>query len=637
MGNDPMPGNEKLAADSSGKCLAETRAQGGYIVGYDSGGEVHPSGGRWKLDAGGYDAIAWIEMETWLAIKAILVEFDETSPVQAPAAPAARPGPGGVALGEITGSYLDQARAAMPTMREVLERYDWQFHHQDADYIYMTRPGKDVREGVSATINARDRLFVHSTNAQPVPASPGRTTYSVIDVLAFYEGVDGGEIVRQYKPSTPRSEPAADLYLPGDFWSAAPWLSKLRDAALARMIAPETVLGAFLSAYSATIPMSIKVPAIVAAEAPLNYYTCLVGPSGSGKSAAATLASQLLGFSRTQFPHVLLNQGLRSGEGLVTLAVLPSSKSKDGVVLEPSYRNGIQITFDEGEGAARQAERLGSSTLSYLCSAWSGPNTMIGGAKASGVEGFPADLVRISVQMGTQPGVAGALFTGGAAAQGFPQRFVYFATDNPVVLSLSTEPRRHERLEPLEVRMWPHQTYGRDPIEMAYGPEMEREILIQHRGRIAGEGESLDGHKGNLKLRTAALLALASGSVVVGNDSWNLAGQIETASRSVRRMLVASIGNIKQETARAAGELDAVRIEGRDSRWARGKAERLARWMSEATPSADDGFARKELKARFNTGERKRLDEIIDCARSFGWVIHRDGRYFVGPSKPSSA
>jgi hypothetical protein len=239
------------------------------------------------------------------------------------------------------------------------------------------------------------------------------------------------------------------------------------------------------------------------------------------------------------------------------------------------------------------------------------------------------------MQMGTQPGVAGALFVGAAAAQGFPQRFVYFPTDNPIVLGLSTEPRRHQPLQPLDVAMWPHSEHGAKPVDITYSADMEREILVQHQSRFTGMDDPLDGHRGNLKLRTAALFALAGGSTTVTDLEWNLAAQVETSSRTCRRHLVHSIGNLSAEKARAAGELDAVRNEGRDARWAKGKAERIANWIH-GNPPTDIGYTRKQLKGRLSGNEAKQLDAVLEVARSYGWVTHRDGHYYPGPSRPSS-
>ena len=75
-------------------------------------------------------------------------------------------------------------------MVEVLARYGWQFSHSRRRLPVLDAVrGKICVTGTSATINASDRLFVFSSNAHPVPASPGRTTYDVWDVIGFYEGV----------------------------------------------------------------------------------------------------------------------------------------------------------------------------------------------------------------------------------------------------------------------------------------------------------------------------------------------------------------------------------------------------------------------------------------------------------------
>jgi hypothetical protein len=155
MGNDPMPGNEKLASDSSGHCLAETRGQGGYIVGYGSNGNVHPSGKPWIPASGGYDSICWAETEEWAAVKAVLVSFDEAPPVPAPAPPAARPGPGGVTLGELERSSSWIERIEMPDPRPL--GHDQR--QRASDHVVLERPDPDVGESADdVRRRRRDRL-----------------------------------------------------------------------------------------------------------------------------------------------------------------------------------------------------------------------------------------------------------------------------------------------------------------------------------------------------------------------------------------------------------------------------------------------------------------------------------------------
>ncbi|MGD9701575.1 MAG: phage/plasmid primase, P4 family [Acidimicrobiia bacterium] len=189
---------EELAADPSDtiKVLLETRGEGGQVVIAPSSGNVHPSGKPWRLLRGGFLSIVTITEAERDALIAVCRQFDDLDNGDGccvalpPVADADRSQLLPFAGRGIGDSWMDAVEAhlaAATTMRAVLEQYGWTHSHDAGGRSYMTRPGKD--EGVSASINASDRVVVFSTST-PLLAYSGvglAPSHSMSDVIAAYE------------------------------------------------------------------------------------------------------------------------------------------------------------------------------------------------------------------------------------------------------------------------------------------------------------------------------------------------------------------------------------------------------------------------------------------------------------------
>jgi hypothetical protein len=455
-GDGPCPGNIKIASDGTHQTLIETRGEGGFVIIAPSNGSTHPSGGSWSVMRGSLDEIAWVTPEEFAAVLGVLSTFDVPSravvPLTVPSVPF---------RGE---SWMDAAvrrfRAENPLPDELIA-HGWTHTGNDSKGSLWLRPG-DTEQHHSARINLNDRFQVFTTSTQ---FDASKTTYDSLDVrLAYLLGRHpqrgdrvaylkqwGGTVspVRLVAADSPVS--SDDLWYPPEFWTQRPVLQEIHDAALGQQRSPEGVLGAFLSSYATTVPMSIKLPDIVGVGSPLNMYSALVAKSGGGKTTSMALALDLLGWNANRNPNVLLDRGLRSGEGLISLAQLPKTKDNP----EPGYRNAVQICFDEGATLAAQSSRVGSTTLSYLNTAWAGLK-VVGGAKAAESGSFPSSLVRICAIIGVQFGVCANLFTGEAAALGFPQRVLFFGLNNPVLRTIVPKVGNRREVKPIDVQFWDH-------------------------------------------------------------------------------------------------------------------------------------------------------------------------------------
>lgn len=627
-GDGTPPGNTKLASDGSGMTLVETRGHGGYVAAAPSSGRTHPSGGPWVQQLGSPADIAWATEEQWQAVCAVISSFDASAaasetPPEALSTPVLA---GGVSLSKIEhlSGWIDGVQ--LPRMDMVLENLGWTYAGSDLGHSYWTRPGKDPWEGHSASVNHNDRLFVFSTNA-PIPCSqPSNTTYDSIDVLGcdrlghLPSLSERTEVLRSFAGMSGQRRAASspspsDGWLSDDFWTATPWLESVRQAAWGNGKCPEGLLGAVLSAYSVRIPSSIRVAPIVHGVAsPLNLYVALCGPSGSGKSSTMAMAQQLCDAYDDEYYHYGVN--LRSGEGLVTEAIIPQVVKRGEPPPEPRFRLGLQVEFDEGKTLAVQNDRSGATMVPYLTTAWSGQRGKhVGGTKAAGSERFPADLVRVSLVLGVQYGVAGSLFTGDVESQGFPGRFLYFGMDNPGPKLVAGEQRR---VVPLTLPRYYPGDASRAIGEMTFPLSIQQEILDWDYVRSTVGGSAIDGHRMLLRARLACLLALMDQSAQPGLIHWQLAGEIETHSLATRQRVLAGVSEVAVKNARAAGRMDAIRENERHLSWVEDRAISLAKAVHEAPLTA------RQVKDRFNKNVRQHVAEVVQFAIERDWVLYRN-------------
>lgn len=152
--------NTRMAATEDGEPLFESRGQGGFVVVAPSSGSTHPTGKPWRLVRGGLDSIVTITPAERDALWDSARRFDRRPRVEAqPAEKLWQP--------ISPHQWMDAVIAghnATHTWADVLR--GWTEHHTDAAGItYWTRPGKDPREGWSATTNANgtDRLIVFTS------------------------------------------------------------------------------------------------------------------------------------------------------------------------------------------------------------------------------------------------------------------------------------------------------------------------------------------------------------------------------------------------------------------------------------------------------------------------------------------
>jgi hypothetical protein len=170
--------NTRLARNTAGEVMIETRGEGGWTILAPSAGRTHPSGKPWELISGTPATIPTISAAERDELHSLLRAFDEyrrpepshNTSAGGPTPRQGAPDPFGVTqerpAGEVTPG---DDYAARTTWRQILEPYGWRELFTSNGRTYWRRPGKD--RGMSATTGGAadgvDRLFVFSTSAAP--------------------------------------------------------------------------------------------------------------------------------------------------------------------------------------------------------------------------------------------------------------------------------------------------------------------------------------------------------------------------------------------------------------------------------------------------------------------------------------
>jgi hypothetical protein len=164
------------------KPLIETRGQGGYLVIAPSNGRVHPTGKPYVLRRGGLDTIAEITPEERESLWALARSFDELAEAEQPSQAEVKARKSSASGWTDIVETIDDFNARA-SWEDILETKGGTLSHTRGKTQYWTRPGKDVREGHSATVNhlGTDRLKCFSTSW----GIPTKGTHDKFSVYAY--------------------------------------------------------------------------------------------------------------------------------------------------------------------------------------------------------------------------------------------------------------------------------------------------------------------------------------------------------------------------------------------------------------------------------------------------------------------
>jgi putative DNA primase/helicase len=163
IGDHDVPGNTKLASTPTGKTLAETRGEGGYVIVAPTNGACHSSGKPWETVGGKQGIIPVISWSQRMAIhNAITAALDE-SPPPPPITPRRE-------IAVRTNEDLrpgDDFNLRASWQDSWFTNTGWKVSHQMGGEIFWVRPGKETRDGHSASTGYNgdaDRLYIWSTS-----------------------------------------------------------------------------------------------------------------------------------------------------------------------------------------------------------------------------------------------------------------------------------------------------------------------------------------------------------------------------------------------------------------------------------------------------------------------------------------
>lgn len=647
----PVPGNTKLSM-GDGKVITETRGEGGFVIVWPTPARTgHADGAVYMLlPDTSPDAVAEVTTEELELLHHLFAEAFGGLPAELVAAPSparvSAPAPS-----QIQGlSPLDDYRERS-TWREILEPTGWTWHSRDSTHDYWVRPGKNPRDGHSASTIEDGPFFLFSTSVAGMPTQVGMSKGQVYAHLHHGGDLSAATLDlrgRGYGDKLPElatwNPPAR---IENEFWEAHPILSTIRQAAYARMVSADAVLACTLARIVQHIPYQYFIPPIVGGKSTPNLFVALIGPSGTGKGGARRAADDLLGHIPAMRDNAVTEGPLGSGEGIVSLFYeYPKDpddpEGKPGKNLELYYR-GVMILDEEGSALAELIKRQGQVTEQTLLKMWSGERLGFSySARGSGLRlSVPDGEYRASALLGIQPAAAAFLLDDARSDRGLPQRFLWASTIDPQV---PTDELQFPA--PLDWQP-PRFGTGLDQASVKVAPEIRAWLRQAHHARVTGTGSlGLESHGGLVQLKTATALAalIRPGEPLhVDTDVWDLAGALKSASDAVRQAVSDRAKQDRDKVAQARQEIavrQRVAVHEADSlvkNCARSIAKHIAKHHSEEGQYCTPSCSKKAIAGK----HRGVYDAALELAAELEWIAESDNEasdiphYIPGSSRPA--
>ena len=572
---------EELAGNPTDKVkvLIETRGEGGYVVTAPSNGHVHPTGGAWRLVAGGFDTIATIT-DTERDELFRLAEMLDQLPAEPLGVPAVTTDDG-----ERPGDIYNASPDVQERTLKLLTAHGWTDVFHNGEVVYLRRPGKD--RGISATLGhvAPGVLYVFSTSTE-FEAPRAHDPFGVFAKLehggdfaaaakALWPGiVDAGASERQAPSAAPIAEPSdVELSVWPDPPLQAAYHGVLGDIALA--VAPHTeadpvgVLGTVLAMFGAACGGNRTL--YQGSQQRTNLSTVLVGATGFG-GRKGTALDQGRAIFRLAYPDLanLWLVGVASGEAIT--GHLGRHDGQEGRPLEDR----VLIVEPEFGRLLTIMNREGSTLSAVLRNAWDG--VPLGHARARDESLVTRHHVTMIGHI-TPVGLRSKL-TDTDAANGFANRLLFLAVRRSRLIPFPTAPDELVRdfVEPLHRAIVESHLPGEMSFDEAARDRWEdfyAELAITPRLGLAG---AVTGRHEAQVARLALIYALADRSAVVGAVHLEAAIALaDYARRSATWALGDSTGN------RHADVLRRMLVDG-DLSW---KDAKLALGLRTAADMAD--------------------------------------------------
>lgn len=395
------------------------------------------------------------------------------------------------------------------------------------------------------------------------------------------------------------------------FWTARPELEHLRAFARARRAAPWAVLGCALTRVVAQVEPDVVLPPIIGGEASLNLFLGLVGPSGGGKGAAESAASDAIRFDSDDPPAVA---GVGSGEGIAHtyLRYVVGKKGAAGSVEQHTTR--ALFRAPEVDTLAALKGRQGSTLLPKLRDAWIGDALGFAYADVTRRLDLQAHQYRLCLVVGIQPARASVLVDD--ADGGTPQRFLWLPTmDANVPAQAPPEPAPIDWQTPaLNLAAVSASGRYRFLVCDAARAAIDQAAVARHQGRVT----ALDGHALLCRLKTAAALGLLNGRYEVTDDDWEMAGIVMQVSDTTRAGVLRSLGERSAATTIARGRAEGLRAVAVEETKNEHGEQRVGRLIMRKL--SDDWTSRNDLRKALPSRDRGHFDSAMERLITTGLV-----------------
>lgn len=547
------------------------------------------------------------------------------------------------------------------TTSEVLAADGWQHRRTDRNGDEQwTRPGKDPRQGTSATVYASEDGHV-TIWSDAIPDVETRRPYDAFGLYAaLHHGNDHtaasdalesqgygtkgrpddlswvrvGGTDAQVTAQGGDAPPVDAGRLPDDFWAARPHLKHIRDAAHSRQRSADALLHITLARLSAITPHTCHLPGIVGTAAPLSYFAAIVAPPGVGKSSADAIGAEILPAPAWVLDHLPLGSGEGLAEALFDLVEEVDEEGKLRKV-KRQVRHNAYIWADEGQALGEIGGRKGSTLLPTIRTIWTGGVMGQANARAETHRVVPALTYAYGFSIALQPGKANALLEDSDG--GTPQRFGWASAIDPTIPD-----RQHRPPWPGELD-WEPPALVTTGLALGVDDEVATEIqdadLARSRGQVAVS--EMDAHGGLYRFKVAGLLAVLDGRSHVTTEDWELAGVVKAASDAVRTSVIGAVANDAAKREAAFRDRYADREVAADARKHNAAVEECAQRI-QAKVTAKPGTTVSQLRRDLTKRLRDVLDDGLAAAVSNGWVAEveepgrGDSRRVLNPVRSAS-
>lgn len=353
--------------------------------------------------------------------------------------------------------------------------------------------------------------------------------------------------------------PLESCCLPDSFWKLSKILTEIRNLCRERQATADVVLHCLLAKLSSLLPANLWI-GYGGETLPTNYFTCVISPTGDGKSYALTITDKLAPSDEWLSVHLYAdNFSPSSGQGIVDKFLIDRTKKVPDpddpskmmkITIKERLLDNMMVVFPEGSTFGKMR---GSSSIldEVLRSAFSGEKIGQHGA----TKGLSRQIEKNSYKMGVvlliQPKLAGFVFDD--MAGGLPGRFTW-SISRELSCPESERAATLERAKELAKSDTPITPLDLSATHLAIATAKEYHNGDQHGKIIQIEPEiidriveyrdkrrfgdiqesDVDGQKLMLTLRIGCLIALLHGRNVITKEDMKMTNIIWKTSCNAR-------------------------------------------------------------------------------------------------------